>query len=161
MIMTIKDLSDLTARDVMSREVVSIPEKMSLRRAARLLLDAQVSGAPVVDEGGRCTGVLSTTDFMRWVEKEHGCPGKSCVGSDFLPEWQLDGLDAVPTDAVRTLMTPDPVMASPEARIGELARMMLDAHVHRVIIVDEARRPVGIVSSIDLLAAVARAEAPT
>jgi CBS-domain-containing membrane protein len=130
---------------------------MSLRRAARLLLDARVSGAPVVDDTGRCTGVLSTTDFMRWVEKEDGRPSESCAGSDFLPEWYLDCLDAVPTDAVRLSMTADPVTASPEARIGELARMMLDAHVHRVIIVDEARRPVGIVSSTDLLAAVARA----
>jgi CBS-domain-containing membrane protein len=159
MIMTIKELSELTARELMSREVVAIPEKLSLRRAARLLLDARVSGAPVVDEAGRCTGVLSTTDFMRWVEKGHLRPEESCIASDFLPEWHLDRLDALPTDAVSKSMTSDLVTASPEARIGELARTMLDAHVHRVIIVDEARRPVGIVSSTDLLAAVARADA--
>src|SRR6266568_4942142 len=99
MIMTISELSDLTARDLMSRGVVTIPEKMSLRRAARRLLDARVSGAPVVDEAGCCTGVLSSTDFMRWVEKEDGRPVERCVCSDFLPEWYLDCLDAVPTDA--------------------------------------------------------------
>ena len=37
-----------------------------------------------------------------------------------------------------------------------LAQMMLDAHVHRVIVVDNEQKPVGIVSSIDILAAVAR-----
>lgn len=158
MIMTINDLSELTAHDLMSREVVAIPETMSLRRAARRLLDARVSGAPVVDEAGCCIGVLSSTDFMRWVEKEDDRPGQGCVCSDFLPEWHLECLDAVPMDAVRTSMTPDPVTALPETRLGALARMMLDAHVHRVIIVDEARRPVGIVSSTDLLAALARVD---
>jgi CBS-domain-containing membrane protein len=33
---------------------------------------------------------------------------------------------------------------------------MCDAHIHRVVIVDERRRPVGVVSSMDVLAAVAR-----
>jgi CBS-domain-containing membrane protein len=33
---------------------------------------------------------------------------------------------------------------------------MLDAHIHRIIIVDEGGQPVGIVSSTDVLAAVAR-----
>jgi predicted transcriptional regulator len=32
---------------------------------------------------------------------------------------------------------------------------MLDAHVHRVIVVDRQGRPIGVVSSMDILAAVA------
>jgi CBS domain-containing protein len=52
-------------------------------------------------------------------------------------------------------MTPDPVMAAPTTGIRELARTMLDAHVHRVIIVNEVEQPIGIVSSMDVLAAVA------
>jgi predicted transcriptional regulator len=38
--------------------------------------------------------------------------------------------------------------------MSDLARMMLDAHIHRVIVVDEQNRPVGVVSSTDILAAV-------
>jgi len=55
-------------------------------------------------------------------------------------------------------MTRDPVTAPRETRIQQLARTMLDAHIHRVVIVDEGERPVGIVSSTDVLAAVARVE---
>ena len=36
--------------------------------------------------------------------------------------------------------------------------MMLDAHIHHLIVVDERRRPVGIVTSTDILAAVAYLE---
>jgi CBS domain-containing protein len=53
-------------------------------------------------------------------------------------------------------MTADPVTARADVRVGELARLMLDAHVHRVIIADPTGRPVGIVSTTDVLAAVAR-----
>jgi CBS-domain-containing membrane protein len=33
---------------------------------------------------------------------------------------------------------------------------MIDAHIHRVILVDEERRPVGIMSSMDCMAAMVR-----
>jgi CBS-domain-containing membrane protein len=35
---------------------------------------------------------------------------------------------------------------------------MIDGHIHRIIVVDEERRPIGVVASTDLLAAVAYAE---
>ncbi len=35
--------------------------------------------------------------------------------------------------------------------------MMLDAHIHRIIVVDAGRRPVGVLSTTDVLAAVANA----
>lgn len=54
-------------------------------------------------------------------------------------------------------MTADPVSVPPSTRLSELARSMLDAHIHWVIVVDALDRPVGIVSSTDILAALARA----
>jgi CBS domain-containing protein len=64
-------------------------------------------------------------------------------------------VEKVPTDEVRQYMTADVVTVPPGTRIADLARQMLDAHIHRVIVVDEERRPVGVVSSTDILAAVA------
>jgi predicted transcriptional regulator len=54
-------------------------------------------------------------------------------------------------------MTANPVMVSSHVAITELARMMVDAHIHRVVVVDEMNHPVGIVSSTDILAALASA----
>ena len=64
--------------------------------------------------------------------------------------------EGLPPDPVSGYMTADPVTATPDTPVGTLARRMLDAHVHRVIIVGPAGRPVGIASSTDVLAAVAR-----
>ena len=153
-----KPFAELTAADLMTRDVTVIPRHMSLRSAAHMLSQARVSGAPVVDSRGACVGVISSTDFVRWAEgrrpTRHLEPFSECVCSD----WQICDAESLPTEEVGGYMTPDPVTAPHATRVGELARMMLDAHIHRVIIVDEARRPVGVVSSTDILAAVATFE---
>jgi CBS domain-containing protein len=149
---------NLTAAEVMSQTVVAIPQAMSLQGAARLLSRSGITGAPVVDSEGRCAGVISSTDFVAWAEKGEGAAKKaSGFACEFHSPWQMMDIDSLPKDQVSQYMTRDPVTVSPHTAIGELARIMVDAHIHRVIVVDENGRPTGIVSSIDILAAVASA----
>jgi CBS domain-containing protein len=165
MIPSRKPLFDLTARDLMTPAVLTLPEEMRLRAAARLLSRQQVSGAPVVDREGHCVGVLSTTDFMHWagesaatgeaVGRRHpGFPTYDALGF----EWEMLEPDQLPHDEVREHMTRDPVTVSPGIRIVTMAQLMLDGHIHRLIVVNEERQPIGIVSTTDVLAAIARGE---
>jgi CBS domain-containing protein len=109
----------------------------------------------VVDEEGRCVGVISAKDFLRWAERGEQAaavrPTSECVCSD----WQVIVPEELPRDEVHWYMTTDLVTADPGTPLPELARRMLDAHIHRLVVVDEERRPVGIVTSTDILAAVA------
>lgn len=153
-----KSLFALTAADLMSRDLVSIPRDMSLRAAARILCNAHVSGAPIVDNDGRCVGVLSATDFLRRATSEavvaHAAPNVSRYCSD----WFVNGdINELPEEAVGKFMTANPVTVPRTTSIGEMARQMIDAHIHRLVVVDERGQPVGIVSSMDILAAVSRA----
>jgi CBS domain-containing protein len=199
-----KPLDDLTAGDLMNPDVLRLPEEMSLRDAARLLLQNQIGGAPVVDAEGACVGVFSSIDFLRLSEmridatrptspplpitclfqRKHSTSDGKQVTLCTLPPgvcpvqvkqeepdgeklivcgkphcalvgWQMVGVENLPTDAVRQFMTPDPVTAPHTTSIRVLARMMIDAHIHRVIVVDAERKPTGVVSSTDLLAALA------
>ena len=153
---TPKPLLALTAADVMSRDVLAIPRQMSLRAAAHQLVQAHVSGAPVIDESGRCVGVLSTTDLARWLDRGGQPARPTAAPRCFCSDWQVIDPEGLPPDPVSRYMTADLVTAPPGAPVAELARQMLDAHVHRIIIVGPAGRPVGIVSTTDVLAAVAR-----
>ena len=153
-----KSLLDLLAEDVMSRDVLVLPSAMSLRAAAQLLSRTHVSGAPVVDEHGVCIGVLSATDFMKWTggsgnarRPHRGAPACFCS------EWQVASVEILPDERVERFMTADPVTVSPGTPISAVARCMLDAHIHRVIVVNDHGQPVGIVTSTDILATVARA----
>jgi CBS domain-containing protein len=202
-------LLTMTAGDLMSQNVVHLTEEMPLREAATLLMKHHVGGAPVVDNDGRCVGVWSSSDFLRFAVKEANkahppsgsgkstftCPfqikQKTLTGGELiwcalppgvcpitvekrdpttnevvvssqphcmLAEWQLMELEKLPTNAVKNYMTANPVTVGPHTPIRFLARQMIDAHIHRVIVVDEGQRPIGIVSGTDVLAAVARAE---
>ncbi len=206
MLTSTRPLTSLTAGDLMSRDVVHVSQQMPLRAAARLLLKHEIGGMPVVDAQGTCVGVLSTTDLLRWIQKENGGPHKkglqqpiSCLfhlkyrepgGEErvlctlpagvcpvqhrqqcadgtkrifcnqpygVLCDWQVVTVEELPTEEVRHFMTRDPVMVTPDTPIADLARWMVDAHIHRIIVADAQRRPVGVVSSTDILASVAHA----
>lgn len=197
---------ELTAADLMSRDVVCVPQELPLRDAALLLMRHQVSGAPVVNSQGACVGVLSTADFLRLTEKtdarravgpvlpvtcsfqrQQRMPGDGATVVCTLPpgvcpiqrrqkdpagietvvcsqprcvlvDWQVVEMEKLPTVEVRQFMTADPVTVTPDTSLRALARQMIDAHVHRVVVVDERRRPIGVVSTTDVAAVVAYAE---
>jgi len=156
MVTFLQPLLTRKAADLMSHTIVLVPREMSLPGAAHLLAQARVSGAPVVDENGRCIGVLSTTDFLHYAEKgKLPCHAKS----HSVYSWQIVENEEHAEETVEDYMNTDPVCVSPGTPIGEIAHMMIDAHIHRVIVVDERNHPVGIVSSTDILAAVAHADA--
>jgi len=164
MIPSRKSLFDLTARDLMTPAVLTLPEEMRLPAAARLLSRQQVSGAPVVDHEGHCVGVLSTTDFMHWAGG--GAVTGRSVGQSRHPnfptddalafDWEVMEPDQMPHDEVREHMTRDPMTVSQGTSIVIVAQLMLDGHIHRLIVLNEERQPIGIVSTTDVLAAIAR-----
>lgn len=152
-----KSFETMTAADVMSRDVMVIPEHLDLPTAAHLLTQAHISGAPVIDAEGVCIGVLSTTDFVRWAEDRTGRPREvESLAKEVCSDWQVVETRRRPADTAGRYMTTDVVTAGQHARLPSLAGKMIDAHIHRVIIVDEDNHPIGIVTSMDLLAALAR-----
>lgn len=74
MIPTAKSLIELTAADLMSAVMFTLREWTSLRDAAEELFRSGIHGAPVVDAGGRCVGVLSASDLARWAARKDGPP---------------------------------------------------------------------------------------
>lgn len=158
-----RSLMSLCAADIMSRTVVMIPREMSLQGAARMLSRADVTGAPIVDDRGCCIGVLAATDFMHSIETDgEPCqkPNGKADACSHSCSWQIPEGAMQPGSRVEDFMTKDPVLVAPATPIGELARIMMDAHIHRIIVVDMAtERPLGIVSSMDILAAIARVAA--
>src|SRR5271166_3903953 len=98
-----RPLLALTAADLMVSPVVTIPQGTSLREAARLLHQSDISGAPVVDPQGRCLGVLSSSDFVTWA-------GKGGPEVTFLAPWgEMINIEESPDDEIRNYMTVQPV----------------------------------------------------
>jgi CBS domain-containing protein len=52
-------------------------------------------------------------------------------------------------------MTEDPVTASPDDAAAGVARKLAENRMHRAVVIDRERIPIGIVTSLDLLKALA------
>jgi CBS domain-containing protein len=147
----------IRAQDVMSKEPVCIELGTSLRDVARAFDQNQISGAPVIDGGGRLVGVVSRTDLVhRFLDDSLAHDPRTLA--DFFSGGIDDDeapMESEPVVNVEEFMTDSPVTAPPTATLRELAKLMGDAHVHRVIIVDPSRIPIGIVTSLDLVRALA------
>ncbi|MBX9792514.1 MAG: CBS domain-containing protein [Pirellulales bacterium] len=158
----IERLLSLRARDVMTRSVVELSANQTMSQAAFTLRQHEVTGAPVVDEQGRCVGIISATDFVRreaTVEDE----GNGHGGAD-LSEHMLSRQPGVPSyigamtcDLVRHYMSPAVQSIDEDATLPEIGRVMCEAHIHRVVVLDRRGVPVGIVSSLDVVSALVNA----
>ena len=60
-----EDLTTIRASDVMTKQVVSISEEISVAEAAKTLLESRIHRLLVTDEDGKPVGILSTTDIVR------------------------------------------------------------------------------------------------
>ncbi len=144
----------LLARDVMNKRVFTLSPDMTVRQAADMLVLHGISGAPVVARGGRLLGVVSQTDLVR----RSRAPEREKVPAFYQEEGRimvapdLRVADDVPVSQV---MTPAVLEAAEDTPLPRLARFMLNRRVHRVIIAQDGRLR-GIVTSMDMLRAVAR-----
>lgn len=126
---------DLCAGDLMTIDPVVVAVDAPIEEAERLILDRDVTGLPVVDAGGTLLGVVSQTDFMHLADPDmrsllHHKPTGIRVGE---------------------VMSRPPVTVVLTTPLVEAARKMVDEHVHRVVVVSDDQRPLGVLSAIDFV----------
>ena len=153
-----QDLTRLCADDVMQRKLVAIDASASLEDAERMLTEAQISGAPVLDGAGKVLGVLSIRDLLRRRAEDGELPddADASVFDAAVDEGEAVAFERPPAGACAAdVMTADVVHVPPSMPLPLVAARMVETRVHRVLVIDRERL-VGIVSSMDVLTAVAR-----
>lgn len=143
----------MRAHQIMTKNVISINEDTPIVEAARLMLQRQISGLPVIQDG-KLTGILSESDFIRraeigtqrkrarWLQFLVG-PGKAAT--EFVEE---HGRKA------RDVMTRDPYTIQEETSLSDAVELMESKNVKRLPVVRDEKL-VGIVTRSNLLQAVA------
>ena len=127
-----------TVADLMTPDPISVNESASLDEAVRLLEENEISGLPVVDRDGLLLGVISQTDIIRARAVQH-----------LWHRW--------PGLRVRHLMHAPALTADRSMSLEEAAQMMEQRHIHRLVVVDDDQlTPIGIISTTDIVRALAR-----
>ncbi len=138
----------LRVGDVMTPDPIVFDASMPLRTASLLLFHAEISGAPVVTASGELIGVLSERDLLAKEATTRFGIGRAVADEDRRREARTAG-EACSRPARTTV---------PDARLADVARMLLDYDISRLVVVDGGE-VAGIVSRHDVLAALLRDDA--
>ena len=147
-------------KDLMNPDIMTVADDMTTDELARYLIEREISGAPVVDSQGHLIGVVSMTDIGRNmaepsdVEFSRGSGFYRDIAVDFMLEDPGERYVEERTVTVRDVMTPVIHQVPVTASVAEAARVMVDQHIHRLV-VTQGKEPVGIITSMDVLKMVA------
>jgi CBS domain-containing membrane protein len=116
------DSSTATVRDLMSRAVLTATSSTPVAEALELLDETDFHHLPVVDQEQKLVGVVSDRDLL----------GQQGELKEFMES---------------TVLT-----ASPDTALEQAAQAMAKKRFHSLVVLDDKRRPLGMLTSSDLLA---------
>jgi len=140
--------------DVMTTEVLTVTPDTSLKQLAALLSERGISGAPVVDAGGRVLGVVSEADILA---KERR-PRPQTRFERMLGYHEHPNAKAAARTAGEAMTAPA-VTITPDRRVDAAAAIMLDRQINRLPVVDRTGMLVGLVTRADLVRAFGHGDA--
>jgi acetoin utilization protein AcuB len=117
----------LFALDFMTTPVITLGADRTTADAREILERHRFGHLPIVDDDGRLVGILSDRDLTRGSETASG-----------------------PVDEV---MTRKVLTGTPGTEMGAIARVIVQERIHCMPIIDLLRRPVGILTTADILRA--------
>jgi CBS domain-containing protein len=143
----------LTAREIMSREVVTVTAETSLKDLARKFVETRYSNMPVVDGDGRLIGVISETDLVEQQKPLHIPTVMALFDGVFYLDSEKsfkEQVDRVTATTVGELCNKKPITCTPESTVREIAALMSRHKVHLLPVL-EAGQMVGVVSRLDMI----------
>lgn len=148
----------MLAKDIMTREVITVRPDTSIEEAAKLMVDNKVSGLPVVDEEGKIVGIVTEKDLM-------------VKASEFKIPFYITLFDSIIflenpikfnnhirkyfASQVKEVMTARVVTVDEETPVPEVARIMQTEKVNRVPVTQNGVIT-GIITRNDILKSLVR-----
>jgi CBS domain-containing protein len=145
----------LTVRDIMDADPVSVTVADSVETVLHVMRDHDLTGVPVVNEGGRCVGIITEADLVLSDENEDfHLPHyfELFGGIVFLERWSHfeDRARRAFAATAEEMMTENPVTIEPTATVREAARVIARRKHNRLPVVEHGRL-VGVVTRVDVL----------
>jgi CBS-domain-containing membrane protein len=149
-------LLELRAADVMTQDVVQVSSHANVGATANQLAECGHTSAPVVDEMGRCVGVVSAADFL-YREQQRACLERAVmtqrapalIGRAYPDD--MTSIGPCDDDVVCHMMSRHVETVEESTPLVTVARRMLASGLHRLYVLDLSGRVAGVVSISDVL----------
>ena len=143
----------IKAKDIMTKDVITVQPETEVVQAAKLLLEHHINGLPVVDKEGRMKGIICQSDLVVQ-QRKIPLPSFFIMLDSFIPltssktiKKELQKMSAI---TVKDAMTPDPITVGPETGLEDIATLMVKHKIHTLPVLDQGRI-VGIIGKEDIL----------
>ena len=143
----------LKAKDIMTRDVITVTPETEVTAIARILLEKHFNGLPVVDENGNLVGIVCQSDLIA-EQKKLPIPSVFTILDTFIPiyppgktEKEIQKITAMKASQT---MTRNTVTVDPETGLDEIASIMVNKSIHTIPVV-ENNKLVGIIGKRDIL----------
>ena len=142
-------------RDIMDTRIPTVRPEDSIETVVHLMADQELPAVPVVNEGGRCVGIVTESDLVIGDdERDLRLPHMislfgGVVFLDSLKRFE-ERLRKATAGEVEDMMTADPVTVEADAEVREAARLMTKTGHNRIPVVEHGRY-VGLVSRAEVL----------
>ncbi|MDA0726005.1 MAG: CBS domain-containing protein [Cyanobacteria bacterium] len=146
--------------EVMTTPIRSVGRETPLQNAVQVMSDHHISGLPVVDAAGALVGELTEQDLM--VRESGFDAGPYVMLLDAVIylrnplQWDKQ-VHQVLGNSVGEVMSQAPHTCSGDTLLPEAARLLHEKGTQRLFVLDEQRRPVGVLTRGDVVRALASA----
>ena len=152
----------LTVRDIMDADPVTVSPTDDVETVVRLMRRHELPGVPVVNDGGRCVGIVTEADLV--ISDEQGdlhLPHyiELFGGVVFLEPLRRfeERLRKAVGMNVQDIMTSEPTTIEPDAGVHEAGRVIAESGHNRLPVIEHGRL-IGVVTRVDVLEALTREE---
>jgi len=143
----------LKAKDIMTREVITVSPDTEIAQTAKLLLTNRINGVPVINDAGELVGILCQSDLIIQ-QKNIPIPSLFTLLDGFIPLTSSKKIDKevekIAATKAADAMSANPVTVNSDTGIEEIAALMVEKNYHTLPVVD-ANKLVGIVGKVDVL----------
>ena len=148
----------LTAKDIMTRDVITVRPETSIEELASLLVKNEISGAPVLDDAGSLFGIVTENDLISRNKRLHIPTVVSFLDAAIYIESSRKFEEEVKRMAatkVGDICIRKVVTITGETTVVDIATIMAEKKVHLLPVI-EGGKVIGIVGKRDMVKAVAR-----
>ena len=149
--------ANITAGDLMTRDVVVAHPETTLLDTVKLMAKHRISGLPVLDDSGNLVGLITEGDLVRWHE---GYTDRQARWLDMLSEgYEIASsfLERIQQEnhKVKAVMSRNVTTVTEDTPAHKIAHLMSTNNIKRVPVMRDGKLA-GIVARSDLVRAVAR-----
>ena len=141
--------------EVARTQVITVEPTTKLDKVAVLFEENDINAAPVVDGLGKCIGIITSRDLVRFEAIRSSLESQFRHGIAFdVDQNDLNsaiGIFGRPFDEVAYHMSSDIITIDDNSTLSRASRIMCRNHIHHLLVLDAAERPIGILSSLDIL----------